>query len=176
MRPGNPGCTGRIANLQKSIFPVTGDHLEHCFNQDRCVTSRDLKAGGMWRVCSCTCLPWCTAHMGIWAASLLLQDLHRRLDQARYAPPLEGAAFNYGFNSDYLQKVVAYWRNKFDWRKQVEILNKYPHFHTTIEGEWVTVPPCYTTVHFPSCLSCPCFALAGSIHGKRSFWMPSPDG
>ncbi|NWI13392.1 HYEP hydrolase, partial [Crypturellus soui] len=63
-----------------------------------------------------------------------IQDLHRRLDQARYAPPLEGAAFHYGFNSDYLQKVVAYWRNQFDWRKQVEILNKYPHFQTTIEG------------------------------------------
>lgn len=76
---------------------------------------------------------------GSWAASLLLQDLHRRLDQARYAPPLEGAAFHYGFNSDYLQKVVAYWRNQFDWRKQVEILNKYPHFHTTIEGEGVIV-------------------------------------
>ncbi|KAM8809346.1 epoxide hydrolase 1-like isoform 2-T2 [Eudromia elegans] len=63
-----------------------------------------------------------------------IQDLHHRLEQARYAPPLEGAAFHYGFNSDYLQKVVAYWRNRFDWRKQVEMLNKYPHFQTTIEG------------------------------------------
>lgn len=68
-----------------------------------------------------------------------LQDLHRRLEQARYAPPLEGAAFHYGFNSSYLQKVVAYWRNQFDWRKQVEVLNKYPHFQTTIEGKGVSV-------------------------------------
>lgn len=67
------------------------------------------------------------------------QDLHHRLDQARYAPPLEGAAFHYGFNSNYLRKVVAYWRNQFDWHKQVEILNKYPHFLTTIEGEGVSV-------------------------------------
>lgn len=63
------------------------------------------------------------------------QDLHQRLEQARYAPQLEGAAFHYGFNSSYLQKVVAYWRNQFDWRKQVEVLNKYAHFQTTIEGE-----------------------------------------
>ncbi|XP_054018367.1 epoxide hydrolase 1 isoform X2 [Dryobates pubescens] len=63
-----------------------------------------------------------------------IEDLHRRLEQARYAQPLEGAAFDYGFNSNYLQKVVAYWRNQFDWRKQVEVLNKYPHFQTTIEG------------------------------------------
>lgn len=67
------------------------------------------------------------------------QDLQCRLEQARYTPPLEGAAFHYGFNSSYLRKVVAYWRNQFDWRKQVEVLNKYPHFQTTIEGEGVSV-------------------------------------
>uniref|UniRef100_A0A8D0GWY0 Epoxide hydrolase n=1 Tax=Sphenodon punctatus TaxID=8508 RepID=A0A8D0GWY0_SPHPU len=63
-----------------------------------------------------------------------IQDLHRRLDQARYTPPLEGAAFHYGFNSTYLQRVISYWRNQFDWQKQVEILNQYPHYKTTIEG------------------------------------------
>lgn len=68
-----------------------------------------------------------------------LQDLQYRLERARYAPPLEGAAFHYGFNSSYLQKVVAYWKNQFNWRKQVEVLNKYPHFRTTIEGEGVSV-------------------------------------
>ncbi|XP_009898473.2 epoxide hydrolase 1 isoform X1 [Dryobates pubescens] len=75
-----------------------------------------------------------------------IEDLHRRLEQARYAQPLEGAAFDYGFNSNYLQKVVAYWRNQFDWRKQVEVLNKYPHFQTTIEGidiHFIHVKPSY---------------------------------
>ncbi|XP_057271372.1 epoxide hydrolase 1-like [Pezoporus wallicus] len=75
-----------------------------------------------------------------------IEDLHRRLDQARYTPHLEGAAFHYGFNSSYLQKVVAYWRNQFDWRKQVEVLNKYPHFKTTIEGieiHFIHVKPSY---------------------------------
>lgn len=65
---------------------------------------------------------------------LPLQDLHERLDRARYTPPLEGAAFQYGFNTTYLRRVVAYWRNQFNWQKQVEILNQYPHFKTTIEG------------------------------------------
>ncbi|KAJ7340924.1 hypothetical protein JRQ81_004211 [Phrynocephalus forsythii] len=63
-----------------------------------------------------------------------IQDLYQRLDQARYTPPLEGAAFNYGFNSDYLKKVISYWRNEFDWEKQVQVLNQYPHYKTTIEG------------------------------------------
>lgn len=38
-------------------------------------------------------------------------------------------------NSVYLRKVVSYWRNQFDWKKQVQVLNKYPHFKTKIEGK-----------------------------------------
>lgn len=63
-----------------------------------------------------------------------IDDLHRRIDQTRSFPALEESQFNYGFNSGYLEKVVSYWRNNFDWRKQVEILNKYPHFKTKIDG------------------------------------------
>ncbi|KAM5238850.1 epoxide hydrolase 1 [Ctenodactylus gundi] len=63
-----------------------------------------------------------------------IHDLHQRIDKFRPTPPLEGSRFHYGFNSKYLQKIVSYWRNEFDWRKQVEILNKYPHFKTKIEG------------------------------------------
>lgn len=66
--------------------------------------------------------------------SLFLQDLHRRIDQTRPIPSLEDSQFHYGFNSKVLQKVVTYWRNVFDWKKQVEKLNKYPHFKTVIEG------------------------------------------
>ncbi|KAB1258916.1 Epoxide hydrolase 1 [Camelus dromedarius] len=63
-----------------------------------------------------------------------INDLHQRIEKVRLAPPLEDSRFHYGFNSNYLKKVISYWRNGFDWRKQVEILNKYPHFKTKIEG------------------------------------------
>ncbi|XP_068597369.1 epoxide hydrolase 1 [Brachionichthys hirsutus] len=63
-----------------------------------------------------------------------IKDLQERIDRARYADPLEDSGFQYGFNSTYLKKVVSYWRNEFDWKKQVEVLNKYPHFKTKIEG------------------------------------------
>uniref|UniRef100_UPI003AAFC995 epoxide hydrolase 1 isoform X4 n=1 Tax=Centroberyx gerrardi TaxID=166262 RepID=UPI003AAFC995 len=63
-----------------------------------------------------------------------LEDLYRRIDQTRPIPSLEDSQFNYGFNSQYLQKVVSYWRNDFDWRRQVDKLNQYPHFKTNIEG------------------------------------------
>ncbi|KAJ7341018.1 hypothetical protein JRQ81_004667 [Phrynocephalus forsythii] len=60
--------------------------------------------------------------------------LHRRLDEARFSEPLEDSNFHYGFNSTYLKKIVSYWRNQFSWKKQVEILNKFPQFKTKIEG------------------------------------------
>ncbi|KAG9282600.1 epoxide hydrolase 1 [Astyanax mexicanus] len=63
-----------------------------------------------------------------------LEDLYHRIDQTRSFSSLEDSKFHYGFNSSYLQKVVSYWRNNFDWRKQVDKLNKYPHFKTKIEG------------------------------------------
>ncbi|NWZ47025.1 HYEP hydrolase, partial [Haliaeetus albicilla] len=63
-----------------------------------------------------------------------LSDLFRRLDQARFTEPLENSFFHYGTNSAYLRKVVSYWKNQFNWKKQVEVLNKYPQFKTKIQG------------------------------------------
>ncbi|XP_066511856.1 epoxide hydrolase 1-like isoform X2 [Hoplias malabaricus] len=62
------------------------------------------------------------------------QDLHTRLDKARLPLPLEDSCFYNGFNLSYLRKVIYYWRNQFDWQKQVNVLNCYPHFKTNIEG------------------------------------------
>ncbi|CAN2387478.1 Biotransformation enzyme that catalyzes the hydrolysis of arene and aliphatic epoxides to less reactive and more water soluble dihydrodiols by the trans addition of water [Pristimantis euphronides] len=63
-----------------------------------------------------------------------LKDLFHRIDITRYSEPLEGSRFNYGFNSKHLKKVVTYWKDSFNWKKQLEILNQYPHFKTKIEG------------------------------------------
>ncbi|XP_026175141.1 epoxide hydrolase 1 [Mastacembelus armatus] len=63
-----------------------------------------------------------------------LEDLYRRIDQTRPVTSLEDSQFHYGFNSQCLQKVVSYWRNDFNWRRQVDKLNQYPHFKTKIEG------------------------------------------
>ncbi|XP_039594160.1 epoxide hydrolase 1 [Polypterus senegalus] len=75
-----------------------------------------------------------------------IQDLYRRIDQSRFTPPLEDCKFNYGFHSNYLRKVVSYWRNEYDWKKQVKVLNKFPHFKTKIEGldiHYIHVRPKY---------------------------------
>lgn len=63
-----------------------------------------------------------------------LEDLYRRIDMTRPSPSLEDSRFQYGFNSQCLAQVVSYWRRDFDWRRQVDRLNQYPHYKTTIEG------------------------------------------
>ncbi|XP_040207696.1 epoxide hydrolase 1-like isoform X2 [Rana temporaria] len=63
-----------------------------------------------------------------------IKDFHDRLDRTRFFSPLEDSQFHYGMNSETLKKVVSYWRDTFDWGKQVEIINRYPHYTTNIEG------------------------------------------
>ncbi len=48
-------------------------------------------------------------------------------------------AFNYGFNTNYLRRVVSFWRHQFDWEKQVKVINQYHHFKTKIEGKHITL-------------------------------------
>ncbi|XP_013793323.2 epoxide hydrolase 1-like [Limulus polyphemus] len=63
-----------------------------------------------------------------------LRDLNRRLDNTRLSDPLDNVQFQYGFRSDYLKKVIDYWRNTYDWRKEEKRLNQYDQFLTQIEG------------------------------------------
>ncbi|XP_018429510.1 PREDICTED: epoxide hydrolase 1-like [Nanorana parkeri] len=62
----------------------------------------------------------------------VIKDLYDRLDRTRYISSLEDSEFHYGVNTVTLKKVISYWRNTFDWSKQVEIINRYPHYTTNI--------------------------------------------
>ncbi|CAG2173392.1 unnamed protein product [Oppiella nova] len=64
----------------------------------------------------------------------VLNDLKRRLESARYVEPIPGTQFNYGFNADYLKKVVDHWRTQFNWRTQEKELNKFTQYTTKING------------------------------------------
>ncbi|GMS78989.1 hypothetical protein PENTCL1PPCAC_1164 [Pristionchus entomophagus] len=65
-----------------------------------------------------------------------IEDLKKRLANTRISHDvLEDAnSFEYGFNVNYLKKVIEHWQTKFDWRKQEAILNTWPQFTTEIEG------------------------------------------
>lgn len=48
--------------------------------------------------------------------------------------PLQNVNFEYGFNSDYLSKIVEYWLNGYDWTARQEYLNALPQFKTRVYG------------------------------------------
>jgi pimeloyl-ACP methyl ester carboxylesterase len=68
-----------------------------------------------------------------------LVDLRDRLRRTRFIeqPTAEGWAA--GIPTDYLQRLVEYWIDGFDWPAQLERLNAYPQFTASVRG---------TTLHF----------------------------
>ncbi|XP_075975252.1 juvenile hormone epoxide hydrolase-like [Anticarsia gemmatalis] len=65
----------------------------------------------------------------------MIEDLKQRLkSRRRFTKSLEGMQSRYGMNADYLQKVLAYWTDKYDFKKRAELLNRFPHYKTKIQG------------------------------------------
>jgi pimeloyl-ACP methyl ester carboxylesterase len=64
----------------------------------------------------------------------VLSDLKQRLGRARFADEFPAADWNYGTNLAYLQELVAYWRDRYDWRVHERRLNQFNQFKTTIDG------------------------------------------
>ncbi|WP_285663447.1 epoxide hydrolase family protein [Actinorhabdospora filicis] len=62
-----------------------------------------------------------------------LDDLGYRLDRVRWTSVLpEG---EYGVSLDRLQRLVAHWRDAFDWRATEAAINAHPQFTTDIDGQ-----------------------------------------
>ena len=66
-----------------------------------------------------------------------LDDLRRRLDLVRWPAELPGAEWSRGVPLAYLQDLVAYWRDGYDWRAAEARLNEWPQYTTVIEGAQV---------------------------------------
>jgi len=64
----------------------------------------------------------------------LLADLRQRLARARVPGEIPGSNWDYGTNLAYLKELVAYWRDRFDWRAAERRLNQFDQFTTTIDG------------------------------------------
>ncbi|MEM6430876.1 MAG: epoxide hydrolase family protein [Deinococcota bacterium] len=69
----------------------------------------------------------------------VLDDLETRLDQTRYPDQITGAGWQYGMKLEYLQSLLTYWQNEFDWRAQEARLNSFNHFLAEVDD---------TRVHF----------------------------
>jgi hypothetical protein len=64
-----------------------------------------------------------------------LEDLRRRLGAARL-PPGDGTGHGWedGTSPGYLREPVGYWRDRFDWRAQEALLNRFSHRRGTVDG------------------------------------------
>ena len=63
-----------------------------------------------------------------------LDDLHRRLDHVNWPHDFDNDDWSYGVPRAYLEELVAYWRDTFDWREQEAALNELAHYRTEVAG------------------------------------------
>jgi epoxide hydrolase len=63
-----------------------------------------------------------------------LDDLHRRLADARWPQETANGGWDRGVPAAYLKELADYWRTDFDWRAAEARLNSRPQFITEIDG------------------------------------------
>lgn len=64
-----------------------------------------------------------------------LDDLKERLHRTRWTRDIPGSGAHYGTSLGLVQRLVAYWRDGYDWRVFEARLNDYPNFVTEIDGQ-----------------------------------------
>jgi len=64
-------------------------------------------------------------------------NLKSKIASTRYFNPLDSndvQKFEFGFDVDYAKELADYWKDKFNWKQQVDHLNKFPHFKFEFNG------------------------------------------
>jgi microsomal epoxide hydrolase len=62
----------------------------------------------------------------------ILDDLNHRLDATRWVDDLNDADWDHGLSVPYMRELVKYWRNRFDWRAQEDMLNAFGNFRVEL--------------------------------------------
>ena len=65
----------------------------------------------------------------------VLDDLRDRLRRTRFPNQVDGAGWDQGTDLSYLQELVAYWADEFDWRAAEARINAFPQVTTTVDGQ-----------------------------------------
>jgi microsomal epoxide hydrolase len=60
-------------------------------------------------------------------------DLKRRLSATRWNDAVI-SDWSYGMERKFLQQLIGYWRDHYDWAERRSALNLMPHFRATIDG------------------------------------------
>ena len=69
---------------------------------------------------------------GIFVPQAKLDKLASKLDNATFPDELDDAGWDYGAPLADVQRLAAYWKDSFDWRKQEAKLNELPNYRTAI--------------------------------------------
>lgn len=72
-------------------------------------------------------------HFEIAASPEALDELSWRLVAARLSTD-DSDEWDAGTSPAYLRELVAYWRDRFDWRAQEQMLNRFRHFRVDVDG------------------------------------------
>lgn len=67
------------------------------------------------------------------AAASIVADLRRRLSTVRWPTDLGNEDWFYGVNRRYLEDLVAYWLNSYDWDRALAEINTFAHYRETID-------------------------------------------
>ncbi|HUD51172.1 epoxide hydrolase [Parvibaculum sp.] len=60
-------------------------------------------------------------------------DLKRRLQRTRFPNEPQGNEhWSYGTSLPYMERLIEYWRDDFDWRAQEAMLNRFPQYRATL--------------------------------------------
>jgi pimeloyl-ACP methyl ester carboxylesterase len=62
-----------------------------------------------------------------------LADLRERLARTRFPDEIPGSGWTYGTNLAYMRELVAYWRDRYDWRAAERSLNAFPQFRAWVD-------------------------------------------
>lgn len=63
-----------------------------------------------------------------------IKDLHARLAATRWPDVIADAGWDYGTNLAYLQELLAYWHDSFDWSAQEAALNTLAQYRAEVDG------------------------------------------
>lgn len=64
----------------------------------------------------------------------ILQDLRERLTRTILPIDFSNSDWTYGVNRSYVDELVDYWLNQYDWRKCEQEMNAFAHYKTTIDN------------------------------------------
>ena len=67
-------------------------------------------------------------------ADTAIADLRERLARTRFPDQAPGAPWAYGTDVAWMKELVAYWRERFDWRGEEARLNRFPQFRVALHG------------------------------------------